>query len=163
VRHAAAALTLTALVTALVLALLVSRETTPRGSPAPAQRPSVDPSPPLVLGTGDRGDAPLTAARNVGERFLRTYVAFLYGHTSALGLERATADVRRALRHSRVRVPPARRERTPAIVRVRAIRQAASVVQVAATVDDGDVAPYAVTAFVELRHARWRVTQVADD
>jgi hypothetical protein len=157
-------LVLTAVVTALVLELFVSRETTSRrGLPAPAQRALVDPSPTVVLGGAARGDVALTSARNVGARFLRTYVAFVYGHTSAAGLEGATADVRRALRHSRLRVPPARRERAPAIVRLQAVRQAAATVQVAATVDDGDVAPYLVTAFVELRGGRWWVTQVADD
>lgn len=156
-------MTLTGLLTGLVPALLVSRETAPRRLlPAP-QPSSVDSARLVVLGGAARGDAPITAARNVGERFLRTYVAFLYGHISAVGLDGATADVGRALRHSRVRVPPARGERTPAIVRVRAFRQAPSVVQVAATVDDGDVAPYVVTAYVELRHGRWRVKRVADD
>jgi hypothetical protein len=156
-------LTLTGVLTALVLMLFVSREATPhRVLAAPARRSSVD-SPPVVLGGATRRDAALTDARNVGERFLRTYAAFLYGHTSAAALEGASADVRRALRHSRLRVPPARRERTPAIVGVQAVRQAASVVQVTATVDDGDISRYLVTAFVELHRGRWRVTQLADD
>jgi uncharacterized protein DUF6459 len=157
-------LTLTGVLAALGLMLSVTREATPHLVLAtPAPRSSVDSSPPVVLGGATRGDPAVTAARKVGERFLRTYAAFLYGHTSAAGLEGATADVRQALRHSRLRVPPARRERTPAIVGVQAVHQAASVVQVTATVDDGDISRYVVTAIVELHRGRWRVTQLADD
>jgi hypothetical protein len=51
----------------------------------------------------------------------------------------------------------------PALVGMQAVRQAASVVQVTATVDDGDISRYLVTAFVELHRGRWRVTHLADD
>jgi hypothetical protein len=98
----------------------------------------------------------------VGDRFLRTYVAFLYGRANAAQLEGATSDLRRALRHARLRVPPGRSERVPQIARVGVVRQTPVVVQVTATVDDGDVAPYLVTAFVELRNDRWWVTHLAD-
>jgi hypothetical protein len=37
------------------------------------------------------------------------------------------------------------------------------VVQVTATIDDGDLTTYPVTAFVEFRNARWLVTHLADD
>jgi hypothetical protein len=60
-------------------------------------------------------------------------------------------------------VPPARGARTPAIVDLRAVVQAPTLVQVTATVDDGDLAAYPVTAFVERRAGRWLVSHVGDD
>jgi hypothetical protein len=128
-----------------------------------AVTPSVDSSPPVVIGAGARGEPSIADARDVGERFLRGYVAFLYGRTHADELQGASAALRRALRRSRVRVPPARARRTPRLVRVDAIRQAPGVVQVTATIDDGDLAPYPVIAFVEFRDGRWVVTHLADD
>jgi hypothetical protein len=129
----------------------------------PARSSSVDSSPPVVIGARVREGPSIAEARNVGERFLRRYVAFLYGRANADELEGAGADLRRALRRSRVRVPPARARRTPKIVRVDAILQAPGVAQVTATIDDGDLAPYPVTAFVERRDSRWLVTDLADD
>ena len=74
------------------------------------------------------------------------------------------------MRTSRVRCaarafacPPARAERTPRIARVDAVLQAPGVVEVTATIDDGDLTPYPVTAFVEFRDGRWVVTHLADD
>ena len=99
----------------------------------------------------------------MGERFLRGYVAFLYGRANADELQGASADLRRALRRSRIRVPPARARRAPGLVRVDAVLQAPDVVQLTATIDDGDLTPYPVTAFVERRDARWLVTHLADD
>jgi hypothetical protein len=123
----------------------------------------VDSSPPVVIGAGAREEPSIAHARHLGVRFLRGYVAFLYGRADADELEGASADLRRSLRRSRVRVPPARARRTPSVVRVDAVLQAPGVVQVTATIDDGDLAPYPVTAFVESRHGRWLVTHLADD
>jgi hypothetical protein len=128
-----------------------------------AESPSVDSSPAVVIGSGARGEPSITEARDVGERFLRGYVAFLSGRANADELQGASADLRRALRRSRIRVPPARARRTPRLVRVDAVLQAPDVVQVTATIDDGDLTPYPVTAFVELRAGRWVVTHLADD
>jgi hypothetical protein len=60
-------------------------------------------------------------------------------------------------------VPPARAERRPTIARVEAVWQASAIVEVTATVDDGDIAPYSVTAFVERRAGRWLVTDLAPE
>jgi hypothetical protein len=128
-----------------------------------AGTPSVDSSPPVVIGACARGEPSIAHARDVGERFLRGYVAFLYGRANPDELEGASADLRRALRRSRVRVPPARARRTPRLVRIDAVPQAPGVVKVTATIDDGDLTPYPVTAFVELRDGRWLVTHLADD
>jgi len=123
----------------------------------------VDSSPAVVIGPGAHGEPSITEARHVGERFLRRCVAFLYGRANADELVGASTDLRRALRRSRVRVPPARARRTPRLVRADAVLQAPGVVQVTATIDDGDLTPYPVTAFLEFRDGRWLVTHLADD
>jgi hypothetical protein len=128
-----------------------------------AESPSVDASPAVVIGPGARGEPSIAHACDVGVRFLRSYVAFVYGRANADELEGPTADLRRSLRRARVRVPPARARRTPRVVRVDAVPQAPGVVQVKATIDDGDLTPYPVTAFVEFRDRRWLVTHLADD
>jgi hypothetical protein len=141
--------------------------------PGARQRPtSVAPesprsSPMVVLGRAAPRAAPRVraraGAREAGQRFLRGYVAFLYGRRDANELEGASADLRRSLRRARVRVSPARGARTPTIIDLRAVAQAPTVVQVTATVDDGDLAAYLVTAFVERRAGCWLVTHVGDD
>jgi hypothetical protein len=128
-----------------------------------AVTPSVDSSPPVVIGAGARWGPSIAHARDVGARFLRGYVAFLYGRANADELEGVSADLRRSLRRSRIRVPPARARRTPRLVRVDAVLQAPGVIQATATIDDGDLTPSLVTAFVEFRDARWLVTHLADD
>jgi hypothetical protein len=117
----------------------------------------------VVIGARVRPEPSLAEARTVGERFLRGYVAFVYDRANAGELEGASADLERALRRSRVRVPPARARRTPRLTRVDAVLQAPGVVQVTATIDDGDLTTYPVTAFLELRDGRWLVTHLAND
>jgi hypothetical protein len=117
----------------------------------------------VVIGAGVRGVPSIAEARKAGERFLRGYVAFLYGRANADDLRGASADLRRSLRRSRVRVPPARARRTPRLVRLDAVLQAPDVVQLTATIDDGDLKPYPVSAFVERRVVSWLVTRLADD
>jgi hypothetical protein len=115
------------------------------------------------MGGGRIGRAPIATASAVGERFLRGYVAFLYGRAGTTGLRGATNDLRRDLRRSHRRVPPARAGRTPRAARFETFRQGPAVVQITAIVDDGDVVAYPITAFVELRDGRWVVTHLADD
>jgi hypothetical protein len=108
-----------------------------------------------------RPSAPV-AARRAGEQFLSGYVAYLYGHRSIGRLRGLTASLRRELRHTRVRVPPARAQRTPHILRIHTTAQSLAAVVVMAIVDDGDLADYAVSAVAELSDRRWRVTRVLD-
>jgi hypothetical protein len=115
----------------------------------------------VVLGGVLPVDHGLREAREVGRRFLRGYVAFLHGRLSADELEGASSDLRRALRRARVRVPPARAVRRPAIVGVRAFARAPGVVLVIASVADGDLAAYSIAASVERRPGRWLVTGLA--
>jgi hypothetical protein len=103
------------------------------------------------------------AARRVGERFLRRYVAYLYGRGSVDELEGATRELRREMRRARLRVPPARAARIPSIVRLESAKQSSDTVVVTAIVDDGDLAAYPVTAIVERRAGSWQVTRLADD
>jgi hypothetical protein len=117
----------------------------------------------VVFGRGASGAAATAEARTIGERFLQGYVAFLYGRLDADELEGGSRELTHGLRRARRRIPPARNERRPRIARLDAIRQAPGLVQVTASVDDGDVAAYPVTAFVELRDERWVVTHLADD
>lgn len=103
------------------------------------------------------------AARRVGERFLNSYVAFLYGRGSTNELAGATPRLRRELRRARLRVPPARAARAPTIIRLQSAKQSPATVVVTAIVDDGDLAAYPVTALVERRAGSWRVARLADD
>jgi hypothetical protein len=116
-----------------------------------------------VVIQADRANAVPVAARRVGERFLRRYVAYLYGHRSADELEWATRELRRALRRARVRVPPARAARIPRIVGLQCTEQSLATVVVTAIVDDGDLAAYPATVIVERRTGSWQVTRLADD
>jgi hypothetical protein len=111
----------------------------------------------------DGANAVPVAARRVGERFLRRYVAYLYGRGSADELKGATRELRRVLRRARVRVPPARAARTPRIVRLQSTEQSPATVVVTVIVDDGDLAAYPVTALVERRAGFWQVIRLADD
>jgi hypothetical protein len=148
-------------VVAVLLVVLVASGSHHRPtSRAPEPR---HPSPEVVLGGAPRSGFARAGAREAGQRFLRGYVAFLYGRRRDDELQGASADLRRSLRRARLRVPPARAARTPRIIALRAVLQAPGVAQVTATVGDGDLAAYPVTAIVERRGARWLVTHVAGD
>jgi hypothetical protein len=152
---AVAALAVLAGVTALALSRS-SRDRTIR--PVPAVRA---PAREVVLGSAAPADHGPADAREVGGRFLRGYVAFLYGRAAVDELDGASTNLRRALRRARVRVPPARAERRPAIAGVRAIARAPGVALVIASVTDGDLAAYAIAATLERRAGRWLVTGLA--
>jgi hypothetical protein len=155
---------LAALIGVLAVLVVALAESGSRQRPASGAAESSQPSPEVVLHGGALlGSARAPGAREAGQRFLRGYVAFLYGRRDADELDGASAHLRRALRRARLRVPPARHARTPAIVDLHAIVQAPTIVQVTATVADGDLAVYPVTAFVERRAGRWLVTHVGND
>ena len=120
------------------------------------------PSPEVVLGAAwpvaawPVGHA-RAGAREVAGRFCRTYVAFLYGRIGENDIQGASAQLRRRLRRARVRVPPARAQRTPTVVQLRTALRSPSVVRASATVGDGDLAAYVITAVIERRAGRWLV------
>jgi hypothetical protein len=154
---------LAALIGVLAVLIVALAESDSRQRPASGAGESSHPSPEVVLHGGPLLGSARAGAREAGQRFLRGYVAFLYGRRDADELNGASAHLRRALRRARLRVPPARHARTPAIVDLHAIVQAPTIVQVTATVDDGDLAVYPITALVERRAGRWLVTHVGDD
>jgi hypothetical protein len=163
VEGAVATVALAALAAVLLVTLLpIDSDRVPMSRPSEGPS-SVASSPPVVFGRNTSGPASTAGARTVGERFLRGYVAFLYGRLDADALEGGTGELTHGLRQARRRVPPARAGRRPRIARLYAARQAPDLVQVTATVDDGDLAAYPVTAFVQLRDGRWVVTHLADD
>ena len=138
------------------------------GRPSPSPPPDrVRPAPPAaddeVVIEGHGSGAVPVAARSVGERFLRSYVPFLYGRARADELNGASRELRRVLHRARVRVPPARAARTPRIVRLQSTEQSSATVVVTVIVDDGDLAAYPVTALVERRAGSWQVIRLADD
>jgi hypothetical protein len=70
------------------------------------------------------------------------------------------ADLRRVTR----RVPPAMRERTPRVVRLKVVEQAPGAVQATATIADGDVSTFPLVVYLERAHgARWEATRLGDD
>ena len=142
----------------VVLALAVSH---PRSAIEQLRRH--DPPGEVVLGPAAPEVHTRAGARAAGERFLRTYIAYLYGRIGANDVQSATIDLRRALDRARVRVPPARAERSPTIVGVRTGIQHPGVVRVTATVDDGDLATYAITVLVERRDGRWLVNDLVQE
>jgi hypothetical protein len=115
-----------------------------------------------VLGRSVARDHARAGAREAAQQFLRAYVAFLYGRRAAKDLPSATDESRSHLRQTRVRVPPARAERTPTIGFPRAGAHDRRHVQVSVTVDDGDLSPYRIRAIVERRGRRWLVVRVSD-
>ncbi|MEA2361303.1 MAG: hypothetical protein QOD71_448 [Thermoleophilaceae bacterium] len=94
-------------------------------------------------------------------RFLRGYLAFLYGRGAASAIEATTAALRDQLADTRLRVPPAALRRHPRVTevelrRVRGDRFAATAGVV------GGAARYAIELTVARDHGRWRVAGVAD-
>lgn len=135
----------------------------PRGghqTPPPGAPPGVGG---LVIGGRVAAESIPATARRAGERFLQEYVAYLYGHRPAGRFAGASHALRASLRRAHARVPPARAARAPAIVHIAAVAQTPTTVIVSATVDDGDVSTYQVSAVVEERARSWRVTRLQDD
>jgi hypothetical protein len=133
---------------------------------SPEHRPSealrAPPSSPVVLGRSVARHDARAGAREAGQRFLRAYVAFLYGRRAARDLPSATANLRSHLRRTHIRVPPARAERTPTISALRVDACDRRFVQVSVPVDDGDLSPYRIRAIAERRGRRWLVVRVTD-
>jgi hypothetical protein len=119
-------------------------------------------SSPVVLGRSVARDHARAGARVAAQHFLQAYVAFLYGRRAARDLPSATANLRRHLRKTHIRVPPARAERTPTIGFLRADARDRRLVQVSVAVNDGDLSPYRIRAIVARRGRRWLVVRVTD-
>lgn len=111
-------------------------------------------TPPVATATGapDRraADAPApvrlapAAATSVTRRFLRGYLAELYGHRTTAPHPLATAALRRRLAGQRPRISPATRRRHPRIQRLHLEPSAGAHVRVVATITDGGAASYPI-------------------
>jgi len=157
-----------AAVTAVVLLVVVLTTGGNEAPPQPADsRQTVgQPADPLI-GTPDRdarspGVAPAQADR-VARRFLRAYLALLYGRGDLDDVRDVTPAVRRALRSSLPRVPAAQRLRRPRVVDLRLTRQADAAVLVTVSIDDGGVAIYPLVFTLDRRADTWVVSRLADD
>lgn len=140
-------------VTAFVL-IGVGMLTVAAGLHLTAARPDRPTTPPVATASGapDRraADAPAplrlapAAATSVARRFLRGYLAELYGHRTTATHPLATAALRRRLAGQRPRISPATRRRHPRIQRLRREPSAGARVRVVATITDGGAASYPI-------------------
>ena len=108
---------------------------------------------------------PTARLRRTAQRFLRTYLPYLYGQARLRSLERAAAELRRRLARAERRVPPAARRRRP---RVRALLlgglvRDARAWRVTARVADGDVAVYPIELLIAERRGRLVVVQTGGE
>lgn len=140
------------------------------GSDRPSEKPvpsSVGAPPDPLIGTPSRPVSPTDevppAADAAARRFLRGYLAVLYGRGTVRQVTDASAAVRRALRQSVRRVPAAQRQRRPQVVDLRLVRQAPAAILVTASIDDGDLAVYPIVFALDRRGGRWIVARLSDD
>jgi len=153
-RDRRAALTVVSLVL-VVVALLLGAKTpgtaTAGGSPAPRHHAE------------GRSPDYLQRAGSVARRFLRGYLAVIYGHAPAHVVADATPGVLAALSESR-RVPPELSRLDPRIVAVSAAPAGDhSEVTVTATVSDGEVVTYKLRlAVARQRDRRLLVAKVSE-
>jgi hypothetical protein len=163
-RRLAIAVALVALLLALSIATLVGPGDGPRDATVP---PSVGAPPDPLIGTPRRSspaaDAVPAGADAAARRFLRGYLALLYGRGTVRDVTDASRPVRRALRANVPRVPPGQRQRRPRVVDLRLIRQAPAAVLATASVDDGDLAVYPIVFALDRRDGRWVVARLSDD
>lgn len=136
----------------------------PREKPVPS---SVGAPPDPLIGTPGRPAPPAqevpAAADAAARRFLRGYLAVLYGRGAVGDVTDASDPVLRALRRSVRRVPAAQRQRRPRVVDLRLVRQAPAAVLVTASIDDGDLAVYPIVFALDRRGGRWIVVRLSDD
>lgn len=159
----AAAVVLGALAVLAAIAL-VGGSDEPREAPV---RGPVGAPPDPVIGTPSRPATPAedvpAAADAAARRFLRGYLALLYGRGAVGDVTDASEPVLRALRRNVRRVPAAQRQRRPEVVDLRLVRQAPAAVLATASIDDGDLAVYPIVFALDRRDGRWIVARLSDD
>lgn len=143
---------------------LVGGSDGPREAPPPR---SVGAPPDPLIATPQRPAAPArdvpAAAEAAARRFLRGYLAVLYGRGAVGDVTDASEPVLRALRRNVRRVPAAQRQRRPQVVDLRLVRQAPAAVLATASIDDGDLAVYPIVFALDRRDGRWIVARLSDD
>lgn len=120
-------------------------------------------NPPTAALPASASRAELALARATARAFLPGYLRFLYGRGRAEQIAGATASLRAGLRANRVRVTPAQRRRHPHVVSIALIAQSNDTAIATARIDDGGVAPYALTFTLERHAGRWAVSDLAND
>lgn len=153
-RRAAFALAAAILLAAAAL-LLLSAGGSIQPAPAPttaSQGRAASPAPPLP--------APSRGAEAAATRFLHGYLPFLYGRGGARGIRGAAPRLLGRLIGTRLRVPPAARERRPRVEALRVHRIAAGRAALTAQIADGDLAGYPIELVLARRAGRWLVVAV---
>lgn len=135
-----------------------------REAPAPS---SAGAPPDPLIATRERPATPVDgvppAADAAARRFLRGYLALLYGRGAVSNVTDASEPVLRALRRNVRRVPAAQRQRRPQVVDLRLVRQAPAAMLATASIDDGDLAVYPIVFALDRRGGRWIVARLSDD
>lgn len=137
---------------AAVLLLLPGEEALPPPS-EPIAGAGSRPGPAAALAQPVPLARPLAAAR----RFLGGFLPFLYGGGSARAVRAAAPSLRVRLVESRLRVPPAARDRHPRPTRLDGRHLAAGRVLVTARIEDGGIAAYPIALTLARRGGRWLV------
>ena len=127
--------------------------------PAPKRR-APRRSPPTAL--GPVSSTGLHRAARVADRFLRSFLRFAYGRTSAASVRAVAPALRSALVRERAQVTPAQRVRRPHAVSLRVVGTTPGFVVATAIVDDGGVAVYRLRFSLQERAGRWLVSNVED-
>lgn len=135
----------------------------PGGDAALSPPPEPIAEPAGGLAAGPIRPAPLGRPLAAGRRFLGGFLPFLYGRGSARAIAATAPALRERLAGSRLRVPPAARNRHPRVVRLGGRRLAPGRVLVTATVEDGGVAEYPVSLTLARQGGRWLVVAEGAD
>lgn len=127
--------------------------------------PVVPPAPAPIVGGSETGRpaADVAGARRVARRFLRGYLAFLYGRGRVADVPHVSSSVRQGLARGRARKTPAQGRRRPRVAELTVIGQAADAAIATAQVDDGGVATYPLTFTLVRRAGRWIVNSLGSD
>jgi hypothetical protein len=110
-----------------------------------------------------RSHSPVTAgqllkARGVADRFLKSYLPFVYGRARAGSVSGVTLALRRALLRERAQVTPAELRRHPRVISLQVVGTTAEVVLATATVEDSGITTYALRFTLEHRAGAWVVS-----
>ena len=151
------------LATALTTLTLETRPGTHARKPTATAPRSPQPRPSRRLPPTARGpvsSAGLHRAVGVADRFLRSYLQFVYGSATAASVRAVAPALRSELVRERVQVTPAQRARRPRVVSLRLVGTTPGFVVATAAVDDGGVAAYRLRFSLEERAGRWLVSNV---